>query len=480
MARYVLAMAIVVSAFGVLMNKIWEFLGREPVLFFDLALMLPAVLLGSVCWWKGRSYASRWPVVLCVALIWMSLYFPGNSERLRGFLIAALVTIPLPLAALIVEKRAWSFCAKVYVWANAAMMTAALWFESRVEHSFLHALGRFGFLVRADGSSHTGNPNQVGGQLAFAAVVAFILYLKSCEEKKETADSKMPDVYLALMVFLSVGCMLTVSRGAFAAWLPAMGLLLVFGTGNLPMTRLRDLLALSCMGVILVVGLMVAKQTTPWGRLQERFGADSSRSLSGRADIWGSAVKAWQSHPDFIWRGTGIGMADDVLGQYSPTTDANDEGVLRKNCHNGAVEWMLSLGLVGIVVGMCLAGSMAYQTLRLDGRDRNVGRSAMIICVVIFAMTAVSYRHKCWPATAALVLASLTEPAVRRRKDGRSRASQVASSSTLTGYHFSGAQDVGRPVVMESHVATRPGNFKVESNPYPGEADGQADQQANH
>jgi O-antigen ligase len=449
-ARSVLALAIVVSAFGVLNHKIWELVGRTPILFFDLTLMLPAVVLGSIYWWKGRSYASRWPVVLCIGLVWISLIYPGNLERLRGFLIAALVTLPLPLAALVVEKRAWTFCAKVYVWANAAMMLIALWFESRVENSFLQVLGRFGFLVRADGSGHTGNPNQVGGQLAFAAVVAFILYLKSSEERSETTSSKFPDVYLILMVFLSVGCMLTASRGAFASWLPAMGLLFVLGTGNLPMSRLRDLVALSSAGLLVVIGIMVASETTPWGRLQERLGNRRELgSFSNRTDIWLGAVKAWQSHPDFVWRGTGIGMADDVLGDFSPMPEESEEGVLRKNCHNAAVEWMLSLGLIGLVAASCLAGSMAYQTIRLDARDRNVGRSAMIICVIVFAMTAVSYRHKCWPATAALVLAMLTEPAVRRREDDPASVSENASRPALAGCHFNKSRETVRSAAIE-------------------------------
>ena len=454
MARLVLALAIIVSAFGVLIHKIWELVGRTPIMFFDLALMLPAVILGSIYWWKGRSYASRWPVVLCIALVWLSLIYPGNVERLRGFLIAALVTIPLPLAALIVEKRAWAFCAKVYVWANGAMMLVALWFESRVENNFLQVLGRFGFLVRADGSGHTGNPNQVGGQLAFAAVVAFILYLKSSEEKTEQTGSRFPDVYLLLMGFLSAGCMLTASRGAFVSWLPAMGLLLVLGTCKLPMSRLRDLVALSSAGLLVVFGIMVAGETTPWGRLQERFGEKSSGSISGRADIWVAAAKAWQSHPDIVWRGTGIGMADDVLGDFSPMAEESEEGVLRKNCHNAAVEWLLSLGLIGLLAAGCLAGSMAYQTIRLDARDRNVGRSAMIICVIIFAMTAVSYRHKCWPATGALVLAILTEPAIRRRDDDPASLSDNASRPALAGCHFPRSRENERSAALKRQ--TRP------------------------
>ena len=444
MARFFLGLAFIVSAVGILQNKLWELAGVTPILFLDLALMLPAVVLGSIYWWKGRSYASCWPVVLCIALVWISLLFPGNVERSRGLLIAALVTIPLPLAALMVEKRMWTFCAKIYVWANAVAMAAAIWFESRVENSFLSLVGRFGFLVSADGSSHTGNPNQVGGQFAFASVVAFILYLKSSESAEEgRSESRSPDVYLILMVLLSIGCMMTASRGAFVAWFPAIGILFVLGTRHLPATRHRDLVALSAMGVLAVFSLVAADRAAPWEKLAERFGDKQEiGSFSNRSDVWLGAVKAWQSKPDYVWRGTGIGMADDVLGEFSPNPEEDDQGVLRKNCHNAAIEWVLSLGVLGIVAGCCLAGSMVYQMFRLDGRDGNVGRTAMIICVLVFAMTAVNYRHKSWPATGALVLAMLTEPALRRREDPSEN--DESASPLLAGHHYQMASQLSR------------------------------------
>lgn len=423
------------SAFGILEHKLWEFRGGAPIMFFDLLLMLPAVLLGSIYWWKGRSYASRWPLVLCIALVWISLFYPGNVEKSRGCLIAALVSLPLPLAALMVEKQAWEFCAKVYVWANGAAMLAAIWFESRVEHSVFSLMGRFGFLAAGDGSTYTSNPNQVGGQFAFASIVAFILYLKGCADGKKP-KSGFPDVYLILMAMLSVGSAMTASRGAFAAWLPAMGLLYVWGTRQLPRDRLRDLVAVSAVGSLLALSLVVAGHATPWEKLTERLGDKRTvGNFSNRSDIWVGALKAWQADPDFLWRGTGIGMADNVLGAYSPFPEEDDQGVLRKNCHNAAIEWVLSLGLIGIVVAVCLGGSIVYQMIRLDTRDRNVGRTAMIVCVVIFAMTAVSYRHKCWPATGALVLAMLTEPVIRRQEEQPDSESVSLPECHLHGSH---------------------------------------------
>ena len=456
MARAVLVLAFTTAAFGFLQLKIWEAIGRQPIPFVDLAFMLPAVLLGGVYWWKGQSYASRWPVVLCILLVWLSLFYPGNTERMRGLYIGVLLTIPLPLAALVVEKRAWLFCAKVYVWANTAAVLMAFWFESRSESSLGVALGRFGFLVSDNGVDHTGNPNQVGGQLGFAAVLAFILYLKDGEESKDKdRTSRFPNVYLLVMIVLSITVMLTASRGAFAAWFPAVALLFALGTGGIAMSRLKDLVALSIAGVLVVMILSTAGQSTPWDQLNKRFGnRRTSGSLSGRSEIWVDALEAWQSHPDYIWRGTGIGMADDVLGRFSNyAKDDGEGGLLRKNCHNGFVEWMLSFGLVGIAAGVCLAGSMLYQALRLDMRDRNVARIALLSCSAIFALTSVSYRHECWTASSALALAMLTEPVWRRHKTDGKQVGEGASRPALAGSHFVAGKKVEPGEVRLLHTA---------------------------
>ena len=173
MARFSLQLAFVVSALWFVYPKCCESFGQVPIPFVDLALYIPAVLLGAWYWWKGRSFASSWPVITCVLLVWAGLAYAGNSESDRGFLIAALLTIVLPVAALIVEERSWLLCAKTYVIANAAAMAAALWYEMNgdITNPF-YVMNRFGFLWARDGVTQTANPNQVGGQLAFAAVIA--------------------------------------------------------------------------------------------------------------------------------------------------------------------------------------------------------------------------------------------------------------------------------------------------------------------
>ncbi len=438
MANAALILTFVVAAFAYLFPKLWELVGRHPVAFTDLTLYLPAILLGSWAWWRRRSFASAWPVVCCVGLVWIGLAYAGPSQSLRGLLIAALLTIPLPVAALISQQRCWHLCAKTYVLANVAALVLALWFETRVAHGHVASvLGRFGFLPTADGGGRTANPNQVGGQLALAAVLAFILYLSERPQASGAAGGrKKPWQFsLAWTVFLSAGCLLTASRGAFVSWFAGMGLLCVWGTRGQSARQMRDLVAAGAVGLVSVALLMTAGRAMPWDRLESRLtDARSMGTMAGRTQIWRNALTAWKSSPDLIWHGTGTGRADEVLGQFDDHAEEDDYGVLRKNCHNAFVEWGLSFGLLGIVAGTCLGAVVLYRALRLDRRERNVGRLAVLACVVLFAMTAVSYRHPCWMATGSLVLAMLGDPAVRsvpvrRRMTEQTRAESPAAES---------------------------------------------------
>ena len=445
MAKFALQLAFVVSALGFVYPKFSESINQPVIPFINLVMYIPAVLIGSWYWWKGRSFAGSWPVIACVILVWVGLAYAGNSESDRGLLIAALLTIVLPVAALIVEKRAWLMCAKTYVIANAVAMAMALWYETRgdLANSWL-VVYRFGFLWSEDGSTELGNPNQVGGQLAFASVIAFIIYLKDFSARKRRASGPVgANLYLGLAVFLSLGCLLTASRGAAACWLVGMGMLTIWGTRSQSPARQKGLAFLMAGGVLLAVFGVVASGSSPWENLQKRIGDDSVFSMGNRMQIWQDAYIAWTSDPDFILRGAGTGMADEVLGRITVDAEEDDYGVLRKNCHNSFVELILSFGILGIICGTALAASMFHKALLLDHGERNVGRLAILLTALVFAMTAVSYRHPCWLATGSLILAMVSGTPARRRAPaaGMSRS----ESSTDSPRPHSGRPGRGRP-----------------------------------
>ncbi len=439
MSKFALQLAFVVAALWFLYGKFAESLGQPPIPFVDLAMYIPAVLLGAWYWCKGRSFASSWPVVTCVILVWVGVAYADNTESDRGLLIAALLTIVLPVAALIVEKRAWLMCAKTYVIANAAAMVIALWYETQGELvNTWNALYRFGFLWANDGVTQLSNPNQVGGQFAFASVISFIIYLKGFSREKRaggiasqkgTSPSRPvrtgggmlgADLYLGIAVFLAVGCMLTASRGAAASWLVGMGILTIWGTRAQSLARQKGLAFLMVAGTLMAAFAVMASGYSPWENLGKRLEARSVTSLGNRAELWRDAFIAWTSDPDYIFRGVGTGMADELVGAFTIGAEEDDYGVLRKNCHNVFVELILSFGLVGIACGTALFASMFHKALILDAGERNVARLAILLTAVVFAMTAVSYRQSCWLANGSLMLAMVSGKPTRRRVGGTS------------------------------------------------------------
>jgi hypothetical protein len=436
MARLALQLAFVVSALGFVYPKSCEHFHQPLIPFIDMVMYLPAVLIGAWYWWKGRSFASSWPVIACVSLVWLGLAYAGNSESDRGILIAALLTIVLPVAALIVEKRAWLICAKTYVIANGVALATALWYETGgdLAHAW-HVLNRFGFLIAEDGVTELANPNQVGGQLAFASVIALIIYLKDFSARKRRAGGPAgANLYLGLTVFLSLGCLITASRGAAASWVVGMGMLTIWGTRSQSPARQKGFAFLISAGVLLLMFGVVAANFSPWEKLQDRIGQDSVFSLGNRMRIWQDAYIAWSSDPDFIFRGVGTGMADEVLGKITVEAEEDDYGVLRKNCHNSFVELILSFGLLGIVCGTALAASMFQRALLLDHGERNVGRLAILFTALVFALTAVSYRHPCWLATGSLMLAMVSGTPARRRAAGGGAPHSESSSDVHEPY----------------------------------------------
>ena len=437
MAKLALQLAFVASALGFVYPKFCESFNQQPIPFIGMVLHIPAVLIGSWYWWKGRSFAGSWPVIVCVILVWTGLAYAGNSESDRGFLIAAMLTIALPVAALIVEKHAWLMCAKTYVIANGVGLTMALWYETRgnLANPWI-VLNRFGFLWSEDGSTYLANPNQVGGQLALASVVAFIIYLKDYTSQEQRASGQVgTNSYLGLAAFLSFGCVLTASRGAAASWLVGMGMLVVWGTRSQSLARQKGFAFLMVGGVLSLMFGVMAAGVSPWENLQKRTAEiDSLYSLNHRARIWQDAYIAWTSDPDFILRGAGTGMADEVLGKIAIGAEEDSYGVLRKNCHNSFVEWILSFGILGIVCGTALMASITHKALLLDHGERNVGRLAILCTVLVFALTAVSYRHPCWTATGSLMLAMLSGTPARRGVRGP-RTSRSEPSTDIPEPH---------------------------------------------
>jgi len=418
MGKLALKLAFFAAGMNFIALKLGEALGARTPLLYVVAMCLPAVVLGTASWCTVPSFARSRLVVVCVLIASAGMLYATEAENHRGFVGLSYIVMALPIAALIVEHRYWWTCAKVYVLGNASALALALYFEYWVHGiTMLGKLHRLGFLASEDGAYRLSNPNIVGGQLAFAAVLAFMLYLKNDSQPARRFNGKAAErsrFGLGWTVFLSLGCILTASRGAFVAWLGGMGLLLLWGTRTQKSEKVNDLVALSGVLLLIMAFASVAVGFTPWGSLQDRFDSGSEVITgSGRTVIWQNAFDTWRSNTRYVLIGTGTGVAPEALGRHLGLTQGDGYTPAALDAHNTFVEWGLSFGLLGMAAGLCMLVTVCRKAGKMDHRAGSVNRQAMLLCFCLASMNYVTFYQQFFVAAGALILASLSQPAVR-------------------------------------------------------------------
>jgi len=414
MGRLALKLAFFVLGFSFMLLKINELFSLGTPLVFAASLLLPAAVLGGLAWWSVDSFARSWPVVLCVAISALGMLYAGMGENRRGMAAATYLILALPIAALIVKHRCWWLCTKVYVLANASALGWALWLEYRLHGiSLFFSARRFGFLWSSDRTMKLANPNMVGIQLAFAAVLAFALYLKETSRAAENPAASRSGGLLTLscLGLLALGCVLTASRGAFLAMAAGLLVLWLWETKNQMPSQLRGLVATCCVLASLMAFVVVSSDFRPWRALGSRLDSISGvLTASGRVNLWIKAYHAWRSDPRVFWIGTGTGTAPEMLSMANRFTMSDGVTLCPIDTHNTFCEWVLSYGMLGLAAGVPLVFVAVRRAQRLDRRDGMVTRRAILLCFFFSAMNLVTFYDMFFVAAGALVLAMLSDP----------------------------------------------------------------------
>ncbi len=442
MARAALVLAAVGSALAFLTAKFCELQGWEPPKAAYFYLLVPAVLLGAWCW-AGRASAARsLPVLAALGVAWVGLLYGAETESRRGLLIAIQLTSVVMLAALIVDQRARGFSSRVYLWlmAFALVLTVAWEYQTQLG-SLAGVYLRFGQLTLADRRTYTVNPNQAGCYFAIAAVMAFIVYLEKGELAWRTGRpvrrGRVP--YLVLAVLFSLACLATGSRGASAAWLVGMAMLVWRGTRTQAFSKVRDWVMFAAAAVLLGLFASVSSDDTPWQKLIERWTSgptNSVASVGSRLSIWENALAAWSSDVPTIVVGAGTGMADELIGEADDGALADGYGNSIRSAHNAYIEWLVSYGLVGAAPAVWLVVWGVRRARRLDVRDGSVDRLALLATMMVLCLTGSAYRHPGWLIPGAIALAMLdpacsAKAAVGRREAAAAERLETAPAALL-------------------------------------------------
>lgn len=320
-------------------------------------------------------------VALIVVPLFVSAWVTDQSNQLRGFSIALSVAAPLLGTRIpfgqpgrIRVARSFLCAALVYL-----LMVVLLLPSSR---------GRFGSVVSAD-QGLVGNPNAAG--YLFGAGAIMTIYLRKQSERVVERAA-----YAVAFSTLSGACVLTQSRGATASLLAS--LLFTASTRSMR-SRLRYFAVLILILVVLVSPSGSALEQTP-----RVFDREELATFGERTGIWQASLRAWSDAPTF---GQGIGDVDYAIGERGVAFAVfDDQGRARKAAHNIYIEWLVGLGIVGVLTG-------AYGIKRLihdSGGIRSETASLWVYVAVAGIGTSVT-RGAAWAAIV-LVAASVTSGTV--------------------------------------------------------------------
>jgi len=420
MAKIFLAINFFAAAVQVVVPTLLDQLGLTQSAFVYPCLYLPAVILGLGSWIRLQSFARSWPVLACMAVVWIGMFRTASQgdelttyEELRT---AALLTLALPLGALVVEHRCWWFCARTFVFGCAAVLAVLLWLEISPRFEDLETVwkARFGFIYSRDGSTRLMDPNYLGSQLALGAVLAFMLHIRGARAAAAPHGlGSRPRFGLGWALFLTIGAFLTASRTALLCWFVGSAMAFIWGTALLERTKVRDLLVQVAILLLVALILTTSGSATPWQAMLDRFhsaSADELLSFNGRMSIWHTAWQAWRSDSNSTLMGIGLSRVDDMVGKHSQFAVVTANGATL-DTHNSFLKWLLGYGLIGSIPLACLLVSLVLQARKLDARDGTANRQAILLYVLVLAMSnGAFFQRLFWLALGPLILAMLSEP----------------------------------------------------------------------
>lgn len=381
-----------------------------PFLPFKLRFMsqityLPAVLFGIRSWRRTKFYGKSLPVIACVVLVIIGIVWTPRTELGRAVLIAVHLVSVLPIAALIVDKRAMRLCASTFV--TASTITVLIAMKIMISTVGLDILQKFGNLIDDTGTVVT-NTNELGASFGLALLLSTALVLgcfRECKSKKKLFDKKLI-YYLAASIILALAAILTGSRGAFIATFAGVFILLMSKSNGL--ARGKVIAIISILMITAVVVISFATGVSPTERLTSRFSGGTVGDFNGRIPIWEQTIDIVVNKSFYIIYGTGTGGAEKLVGTFERFARRGEDGIYRRSTHSSYVEWFTYFGLLGIIPALGLMWSAVQRAIKLDKVSHSTNRTAILIFFLVFAFNGVVFRSSYWTVLGSMILALLS------------------------------------------------------------------------
>ncbi len=375
-----------------------------PVVDSSLNLIWITVVFSALVmfrkWFTSRALTRSWQFMACAVLVVVALVWLDRSEIKRGLFILGFLLASMPIAHAVYRHEVESKCSKFFVVGCVVSLLAMIAFQDWTVVDLDRM--RLGHLYDDDGYQII-NPNDFGTQMVLATLLGVWVF-------EETNKLRW-----LLFAFLTGGAILySASRSAvLVAGLTFIAYLL---------TRLSSRLiwVLGAFAVALTLVMMVGVPIQPLELLIERFTRSQEVvNLGNRAQIIQPAFEAWTQNAGTMIVGVGPGGTWKAVGARSLNnldTKRGEDGIARLHTHNGYLEWVLSFGALGTVLGLMVLIRVSRGAVLIDRKRGDRIRVALLTFGLAFSITGVLFVHRWWIAFGSLFLALIAQRAGKRLK----------------------------------------------------------------
>jgi hypothetical protein len=321
------------------------------------------------------------------------ILWTDETEFGRSLLLAGAFLVTLPVAALINERLWWHDFARTFGFATVATMLIAA--------PHVSATLRWGTILDRTSTPLT-NPDTVGLQAGLAAV----LLMGTAPRRTRLWSLYLPVASLLIVLVLSA------TLTALIAFVVGLALTLLWRARN-DLYRVLTLIVPIALGA-----LAMALANTPflpesfYRQLGDRFTHSDETimaSLQARQLMLSYGLERLSERHNWMI-GFGTGSPDKVLGESLEFRSAAQgrDNVRRVYCHNTFLWWIMSFGLLGLIVCGWLATEIARGALRLDTVERSWVRIAVLMYAMLGGMGGVINQEPFWIAFGSLLWAMLS------------------------------------------------------------------------
>jgi hypothetical protein len=381
---------------------------------FYLLAVAPAVVLGSLCYFRCGGFASRWSVRMSALLMLVGLLWTDETELGRATLLFAAFVVTLPIAALI-NKLDWHTPFALCFGVSTAIAVAAAAPHSSVEGA------RWGTLYDQSRSAVT-NADGVGIQAAFAALLLITVLPRRALARRA--------VLVAICVLLSAA-MLAAARTAVIALAVAL-VFAWFRRAHHDVTG-ASLAAITgaVLAVAIVLGASLFSGVSIYQPVRERL-ADTEGvvTFGDRLPIWECGMERLVDDGHRWIAGFGTGGVDKTLGECGAlrTFDIGRDQVRRTYAHNTYLFWIMAFGMLGALACTWLGYDLWKIAAMMDARDQGWGRVTLLVLLTLIGMGGVINQEPGWIGIGALLWSMLSKVKTGHRRGAQNEDDSLIAS----------------------------------------------------